>query len=34
MERAFQGQQTAQQALAAANTRGNQVLRNFERTNR
>ena len=34
MERAFQGGQTAQQALANANTRGNQVLRNFERTNR
>ncbi|SHI89820.1 sn-glycerol 3-phosphate transport system substrate-binding protein [Roseomonas rosea] len=34
MERAFQGQATPEQALAAANTRGNQVLRNFERTNR
>ena len=34
MEKAFQGQQTPEQALAAANTRGNVVLRNFERTNR
>ncbi|HEV7263517.1 MAG TPA: sn-glycerol-3-phosphate ABC transporter substrate-binding protein UgpB [Falsiroseomonas sp.] len=34
MEKAFQGQQTAQQALAASVTRGNQVLRNFERANR
>ncbi len=34
MERAFQGQQTAEQALANATTRGNQVLRNFERQNR
>jgi sn-glycerol 3-phosphate transport system substrate-binding protein len=34
MERAFQGQVTPEQALASANTRGNQVLRNFERTNR
>jgi sn-glycerol 3-phosphate transport system substrate-binding protein len=34
MERAFQGQQTPEQALASANTRSNQVLRNFERTNR
>ncbi|MFC7735404.1 sn-glycerol-3-phosphate ABC transporter substrate-binding protein UgpB [Roseomonas sp. GCM10028921] len=34
MERAFQGGVSAQQALANANTRGNQVLRNFERTNR
>jgi sn-glycerol 3-phosphate transport system substrate-binding protein len=34
MERAFQGGETAQQALINANTRGNQVLRNFERTNR
>jgi sn-glycerol 3-phosphate transport system substrate-binding protein len=33
MEKAFQGQQTAQQALAAMNTRGNAVLRNFERQN-
>mgnify|MGYP001092074028 CR=1 FL=1 len=34
LERAFQGQQTAAQALAAATTRGNVVLRNFERANR
>lgn len=34
MEKAFQGQQTGAQALAAASTRGNQVLRNFERANR
>ena len=34
LERAFQGQQTAQQALATATTRGNVVLRNFERANR
>jgi sn-glycerol 3-phosphate transport system substrate-binding protein len=34
MERAFQGQQTAEQALASAQTRGNAVLRNFERQNR
>jgi len=34
MERAFQGGQTAEAALAAANTRGNTVLRNFERANR
>jgi sn-glycerol 3-phosphate transport system substrate-binding protein len=34
MERAFQGQQTAQQALDNAVTRGNVVLRNFERANR
>lgn len=34
MERAFQGQQTAEQALANAQTRGNVVLRNFERQNR
>lgn len=34
MEKAFQGQQTAQQALAAMDTRGNVVLRNFERQNR
>ncbi|WP_424137989.1 sn-glycerol-3-phosphate ABC transporter substrate-binding protein UgpB [Roseomonas chloroacetimidivorans] len=33
MERAFQGQATPEQALASANSRGNQVLRNFERTN-
>jgi sn-glycerol 3-phosphate transport system substrate-binding protein len=34
MERAFQGQQTPEQALAAMTTRGNAVLRNFERANR
>lgn len=34
LERSFQGQQTAQQALANAQNRGNQVLRNFERQNR
>lgn len=34
MERAFQGGQTADQALVNAQTRGNAVLRNFERTNR
>lgn len=34
LEKAFQGQQTPQQALEAATTRGNQVLRNFERQNR
>jgi sn-glycerol 3-phosphate transport system substrate-binding protein len=34
MERAFQGQVTPEQALASMNTRSNQVLRNFERTNR
>ena len=34
LERAFQGQQTAEQALANATTRGNVVLRNFERQNR
>lgn len=34
MERAFQGQQTPEQALQNATTRGNQVLRNFERQNR
>jgi sn-glycerol 3-phosphate transport system substrate-binding protein len=34
LERAFQGQQTAEQALANAQTRGNVVLRNFERQNR
>jgi sn-glycerol 3-phosphate transport system substrate-binding protein len=33
MEKAFQGQQTAQQALEAMNSRGNAVLRNFERQN-
>ncbi len=31
MERAFQGQQNGQQALATIVARGNQVLRNFER---
>lgn len=34
MERAFQGQQNAQQALDNAVQRGNVVLRNFERQNR
>ncbi len=34
MEKAFQGQQNGQQALAATVTRGNQVLRNFERQSR
>jgi sn-glycerol 3-phosphate transport system substrate-binding protein len=34
MEKAFQGQQNAEQALAASVTRSNQVLRNFERANR
>jgi sn-glycerol 3-phosphate transport system substrate-binding protein len=34
MERAFQGQQTAEQVLANSTTRANQVLRNFERANR
>ncbi len=34
MERALQGQQTAQQALDNAVQRGNVVLRNFERANR
>jgi sn-glycerol 3-phosphate transport system substrate-binding protein len=34
LERAFQGQQTAEQALVNATTRGNVVLRNFERQNR
>jgi sn-glycerol 3-phosphate transport system substrate-binding protein len=34
MERALQGQQTAQQAMDNAVNRGNQVLRNFERANR
>jgi sn-glycerol 3-phosphate transport system substrate-binding protein len=34
LERAFQGQQTAEQALTNAANRGNQVLRNFERQNR
>ena len=31
MEKVFQGQQNGQQTLAAITTRGNQVLRNFER---
>jgi len=34
MEKAFQGQQTAKQALDSAVQRSNVVLRNFERTNR
>lgn len=34
MEKAFQGQQNGQQTLAAITTRGNQVLRNFERQSR
>src|SRR6266851_3677688 len=34
LEKAFQGQQDAQQALDAAVQRGNVVLRNFERTNK
>jgi len=34
MEKAFQGQQTAKQALDSAVQRGNVVLRNFERTNK
>ncbi|GGG30603.1 ABC transporter substrate-binding protein [Caldovatus sediminis] len=34
MERAFQGQQDARQAMDNAASRGNQVLRNFERQNR
>jgi sn-glycerol 3-phosphate transport system substrate-binding protein len=34
LEKALQGQQTAQQALEAANRRANTVLRNFERANR
>jgi len=34
MERALQGQQTAQQAMDNTVTRGNAVLRNFERANR
>lgn len=34
LERAFQGQQTAEQALINAQNRGNVVLRNFERQNR
>ncbi len=34
LEKAFQGQQNATQALENANRRGNVVLRNFERANR
>lgn len=34
IEKAFQGQQSAQQALDAAVQRGNTVLRNFERANK
>jgi sn-glycerol 3-phosphate transport system substrate-binding protein len=34
LEKVLQGQQTAAQALEAANRRGNVVLRNFERANR
>lgn len=34
LERAFQGQQTPEQALVNATQRGNVVLRNFERQNR
>jgi sn-glycerol 3-phosphate transport system substrate-binding protein len=34
LEKALQGQQTAQAALEAANRRANVVLRNFERANR
>jgi sn-glycerol 3-phosphate transport system substrate-binding protein len=34
MEKAFQGQGSGQAALAAITTRGNQVLRNFERQSR
>ena len=34
MEKAFQGQGTGQQAMAAITARGNQVLRNFERQQR
>jgi sn-glycerol 3-phosphate transport system substrate-binding protein len=34
MEKAFQGQQTAKQALDNAVQRGNAILRNFERTSR
>jgi sn-glycerol 3-phosphate transport system substrate-binding protein len=34
MEKAFQGQETAKQALDSAVQRGNGILRNFERTNR
>jgi sn-glycerol 3-phosphate transport system substrate-binding protein len=34
MEKAFQGQQNGQGTLAAITTRGNAVLRNFERQSR
>ena len=34
LEKAFQGQQTAKQALDNAVKRGNAVLRNFERANK
>ena len=34
MERAIQGQQTPAAALEAANKRGNEILRAFERANR
>ena len=34
VEKAFQGQQTAQQALDSAVTRGNKVLREFEKANK
>jgi sn-glycerol 3-phosphate transport system substrate-binding protein len=34
LEKALQGQQTAQQALDNAVQRGNVVLRNFERANK
>ncbi|MBS7810408.1 sn-glycerol-3-phosphate ABC transporter substrate-binding protein UgpB [Roseococcus pinisoli] len=34
MEKMLQGQQSAEQAMAAGTTRGNVVLRNFERANR
>jgi sn-glycerol 3-phosphate transport system substrate-binding protein len=33
MERAFQGQQTAKQALDNAVRRGNEILRRFQREN-
>ncbi len=34
VEKAFQGQQSAQQALDNAVTRGDRVLRDFERANK
>ena len=34
VEKAFQGQQTAQAALDSAVARGNRVLRDFERQNK